>query len=181
MNEPYLGWNADNIEQRPSASPSDTRATTYGYALDGHWVSKAGVVNLTYLYDGENVICEIWDNNVKFPHRFRAVSVVAEANPSSWTILSASPSTGWNITTCTMGWERDRVDWREQNVVNYYRYTPRGRASQRTGVQPHQFTGRQYDAESGLYHYRARLTRPTSGGSCRTRLWRSEHVCVCWK
>ena len=45
-----------------------------------------------------------------------------------------------------------------ENVVNSYRYTPFGEALLRdeTVYNPHQFTGRQYDAESGLYHYRAR-------------------------
>jgi RHS repeat-associated protein len=52
-----------------------------------------------------------------------------------------------------------------ENVVNTYRYTPFGDALVRdeTVYNPHQFTGRQYDAESGLYHYRARAYSPDIG------------------
>ena len=52
-----------------------------------------------------------------------------------------------------------------ENVVNSYSYSPFGEALVRdeTVYNPHQFTGRQYDAESGLYHYRARAYSPETG------------------
>ena len=39
--------------------PDTTPAASYGYALDGRRVGKAGAVNMKYLYDGENVVYEL--------------------------------------------------------------------------------------------------------------------------
>ncbi len=50
-------------------------------------------------------------------------------------------------------------------VVAGYEYDAYGQITQTTGtlVQPYGYTGREYDAESGLYHYRARAFDATSG------------------
>ncbi len=52
-----------------------------------------------------------------------------------------------------------------ENVVNQYRYTPFGESLVReeTVYNPYQFTGRRYDAESGMYYYRARMYSPDIG------------------
>ena len=57
-----------------------------------------------------------------------------------------------------------------ENVVNTYRYTPFGEAEIKveTVYNPHQFTGRQYDEESGLYHYRARAYDADTGSAFLT-------------
>ena len=46
-----------------------------------------------------------------------------------------------------------------------YEYDSYGQITQTTGdlMQPYAYTGREYDAESGLYHYRARAYDPTNG------------------
>jgi RHS repeat-associated protein len=50
-------------------------------------------------------------------------------------------------------------------VVAGYEYDAYGQITQTAGtlVQPYGYTGREYDAESGLYHYRARAYDPASG------------------
>ena len=52
-----------------------------------------------------------------------------------------------------------------ENVVNEYRYDPFGGAEMKieTVYNPHQFTGRQFDDESGMYHYRARAYDADAG------------------
>src|SRR5262249_39027285 len=51
------------------------------------------------------------------------------------------------------------------NVVASYTYNPWGNIASSTGTlaNPFRFTGRQYDAESGLYFYRARYYDPQVG------------------
>ncbi len=51
------------------------------------------------------------------------------------------------------------------NLVNEYHYSPWGEAEvEREGVsQPYRFTGREWDAEVGLYYYRARYYDPQLG------------------
>jgi hypothetical protein len=67
----------NTIMSAPSDSTTDTTpATSYGYALDGRRVSKAGAVNMKYLYDGENVVYELWDD----------MTVNASTTPV-WTLL----------------------------------------------------------------------------------------------
>jgi RHS repeat-associated protein len=163
------------LNSAPSITPNlvDTRATTYGYALDGRRVSKAGVVNLTYLYDGENVIYEIWDNKlVRFTHPSASAcgqkcgggcgggKLIFVDHPISITIGTMK----YYYLYDGLGSVTELIDI-NQNVVNTYRYTPFGDAlvKQETVYNPHQFTGRQYDAESGLYHYRARAYSPDIG------------------
>lgn len=50
-------------------------------------------------------------------------------------------------------------------LVNRYRYDPWGAPEvvQEAVAQPHRYTGREYDAESGLYYYRARYYDPAAG------------------
>jgi RHS repeat-associated protein len=51
------------------------------------------------------------------------------------------------------------------NVAKTYRYDSFGKISAQTGSldQPFAFTGREYDAETGLYYYRARYYDPKAG------------------
>lgn len=48
-------------------------------------------------------------------------------------------------------------------VVASYAYDSYGQLTQTQGTlsQPYAYTGREYDPESGLYHYRARVYDPT--------------------
>ncbi|MCK5021439.1 MAG: RHS repeat-associated core domain-containing protein [Candidatus Peribacteraceae bacterium] len=50
-------------------------------------------------------------------------------------------------------------------MANTYRYTPFGSSliKDETVYNPYQFTGRRYDAESGMYYYRARMYEPGMG------------------
>ncbi len=50
-------------------------------------------------------------------------------------------------------------------LVNEYRYTPFGELEvvRETVPQPFRYTGREWDAESGLYYYRARYYDPGLG------------------
>jgi RHS repeat-associated protein len=170
-----VGEEPVTLNSAPSTNPSlvDTRATTYGYTLDGRRVSKAGVVNLTYLYDGENVIYEKWDNKmVRFTHPSASScgqkcgsgcgggKLIFVDHPISISIDGVK----YYYLYDGLGSVTELIDASE-NVVNTYRYTPFGDALVRNELvyNPHQFTGRQYDAESGLYHYRARAYSPDIG------------------
>jgi RHS repeat-associated protein len=164
----------DPVTLNSATSPTtrDTRATTYGYALDGRRVGKAGYVNMKYLYDGENVVYELWDQmTVRFTHPVKSgggcgsggcgagsCDIFFTDHPISITIWDENGvGTKYYYLYDGLGSVTELIDANE-NVVNFYRYTPFGDALIREEqvYNPHQFTGRQYDAESELYHYRAR-------------------------
>ena len=164
--------NGNTIMSAPAETTADTTpATSYGYALDGRRVGKAGAVDMKYLYDGENVIYELWDDKlVRFTHPVKSGScgscgscgdtgsIFFTDHPISITIYDENGiPTKYYYLYDGLGSVTELID-ADENVVNYYRYTPFGDALIREEqiYNPHQFTGRQYDAESGLYHYRAR-------------------------
>ncbi|MBU4145211.1 MAG: RHS repeat-associated core domain-containing protein [Candidatus Thermoplasmatota archaeon] len=141
-----------------------TPATSYGYALDGRRVGKAGAVDMKYLYDGENVVYELWDDKtVRFTHPIPISSGCIGCGPGNAIFFTDHPisisidGVKYYYLYDGLGSVTELIDEYE-NVVNFYRYTPFGDAliREETVYNPHQFTGRQYDAESGLYHYRAR-------------------------
>ena len=56
-----------------------------------------------------------------------------------------------------------------QQRVRSRRHTPTTRSANNHGIgsliNPFQYTGREFDSETGLYHYRARYYDPLQGGS----------------
>jgi len=70
-----------------------------------------------------------------------------------------------NSTFCVSLLPNDAVGTDDEYLYSFNTYTPFGDALVReeTVYNPYQFTGRQYDAESGLYHYRARAYFPDVG------------------
>ena len=164
--------NGNTILSSTTDSTTDTTpATSYGYALDGRRIGKAGHVNMKYLYDGENVIYELWeDMTVRFTHPLKSGScgscgscgntgsIFFTDHPISITIYDENGiPTKYYYLYDGLGSVTEVID-ANQNVMNIYRYTPFGDAliREETVYNPYQYTGRQYDAESGLYHYRAR-------------------------
>ncbi len=140
----------------PSEPQDDTTpATSYGYALDGRRVGKAGHVDMKYLYDGENVIYEMWDNMLV---RFTTSSFVDHP------IKIIVDSVKYFYLYDGLGSVTEIIDANE-TIVNFYRYSPFGSVlvKEETVYNPYQFTGRQFDKESGLYHYRARAYSPSIG------------------
>ena len=169
---PSSAGDGDGLMASTSEQTADTTpATSYGYALDGRRVGKAGYVNMKYLYDGENVVYELWDDmTVRFTHPVKSGScgscgscgntgsIFFTDHPISITIYNEfGEALKYYYLYDGLGSVTELIDTNE-NVVNIYRYTPFGDALVReeTVYNPHQYTGRQYDAESGLYHYRAR-------------------------
>ena len=122
-------------------------------------------MNLKYLYDGENVIYELWDDKtVCYTHPVKSNSCASGCGAANCDLFFTDHPISISIDGVKyfylydgLGSVTELIDASE-NVVNSYRYTPFGEALIRdeTVYNPHQFTGRQYDAESGKYHYRAR-------------------------
>ena len=161
-----VGEGPITLNSNPTTSPSDdTPATTYSFAMDGRRVSKAGAVDLKYLYDGDNVIYELWDDKtVRFSHPVSSSSTTGCGGGGNSNIFFTDHPISITIDYVKyyylydgLGSVTELIDDNEI-VINSYRYTPFGDAQirQETIYNPHQFTGRQYDSESGLYHYRAR-------------------------
>jgi RHS repeat-associated protein len=120
---------------------------------------------MKYLYDGENVIYELWDDKlVRFTHPSASSCGQSCGGGCGGKSIFVDHPISISIDGVKyyylydgLGSVTELIDT-DENVVNIYRYTPFGEAliRQETIYNPHQFTGRQYDAESGLYHYRAR-------------------------
>ena len=136
-------------------------ATTYGYTLDGRRISKAGAVNMKYLYDSENVLYELWnDKTVRYTHPIPK-SGGSGCGPNQGIFFTDHPicisidGVKYYYLYDGLGSVTELIDTSE-NVVNTYRYTAFGDAliKNELAYNPHQYTGRQFDEESGLYHYR---------------------------
>lgn len=166
-NEPIIFGSTTEATTEDDVTP----ATTYGYAIDGRRIGKAGAVDVWFLYDGDNAIYELWDDKlVRFTHPISSTSDCLSCADCSNIFFIDHPisididGVKYFYLFDGLGSVTELIDENE-NVVNRYRYTPFGSplVKDETVYNPYQFTGRRYDAESGLYYYRARMYSPDIG------------------
>jgi RHS repeat-associated protein len=152
-------------------SLDETPATSYGYALDGRRIGKAGAVEVKYLYNGQNVIYELLANRT-----IRYTTAFIDRP-----ICRVDGSLKYYYLFDGLGSVSELINEAEE-VVNVYRYSPFGDSLIKIeGIaNPYQFNAREFDAESGLYHYRSRAYSSGLGGSCSRipRGWRTGRICT---
>lgn len=148
-----LTWNS--LGQLVRVTDTSGLDVTYGYDGRGRRVRKTknGVVT-RYLHDADQVVAELdaagnvtrnytWYPGVDRPHSLRTATD---------TYYYVTDPRG-NVTG---------VVHPTQGMVNHYDYTAFGEASTATETVPNpiRFAGREYDAETGLYYFRARYYDP---------------------
>jgi RHS repeat-associated protein len=149
-------WDFEN--QLVSAAVPSTGAVTFKYDPFGRRIQKSGPLGTTnYLYDGPNAIGEISNSGSVLARYTQGAGIDAPLSEQRSgttgyfqqdalsSVTSLSNSTG--------------------ALANAYSYDTFGRltASSGTLVNPFQYTGRELDAETGIYFYRARYYDATSG------------------
>ena len=147
------------VDYVQSPSPTDWLTITYGYDSAGRRIEKAydGQTVMKYLYDGGHIIAE-YDGTDSLLHKYIygpgvdqpiCMIDVADSNATYYyhfdglgSVIALTNSAG--------------------SVVNLYEYSVYGEVSATDPNHPNRFlfTGREFDADTGLYYYRARYYNP---------------------
>src|SRR5579872_4817898 len=151
-------WDFENRLTQAVVPGTNGGTTTFRYDPFGRRIQKSGPLGTTnYLYDGANSIEEV-DASGNVLARYAATTDVDEplseqrGSTSSYhqqdglgSVTSLSNSTG--------------------TLANSYIYDSFGKLTASTGTlaNPFQYTGREFDQETGIYYYRARYYDPQNG------------------
>ena len=155
------------VDYVQSPSPTDWLTITYGYDSAGRRIEKAydGQTVCKYLYDGSHIIAD-YDGNGSLLHKYiygpgvdQPICMI-DVEHSSATYYYHFDGLGSVIAlTNSSG-----------SVVNLYEYSVFGEVSASDPNHPNRFlfTGREFDADTGLYYYRARYYNPYIGRFLQT-------------
>ena len=156
LGDMYFTWDQKNRLVRVTGTPEGT--VDYTYDALGRRVSKEVVNGVTtqYLYDGLNLIAELDGNGDALAWYVYTLNVdepLARVASNGDVHYYHADILG-SIVALT---DEDGA------VVTQYNYSPFGvtEAISEGVVQPFRFTGREWDAETGMYFYRARYYSPT--------------------
>jgi RHS repeat-associated protein len=137
---------------------ADGSYSAYGYDVFGRRVERDVNGTLTrYVYDGDNILLEFdgtGNLQARYGHgRGTDQPLVMERGGARF-FYHADHLGSIRLVTDGVG-----------TIVNRYDYDSSGSFETRTEavVNPFTFTGREFDAESGLYYYRARYYDPATG------------------
>jgi RHS repeat-associated protein len=145
-------------ERRFDAANALTGGTNYHY--DGEEVSHETDLNASNVVTGQR-----WTTHSDGVDDLLAVTLQAGAGPSSPTAFLSGPAAPSNVSyyyhTDHQGSVRAITD-QSGAVTNAYAYDSYGTAQESVEslAQRFRYTGREYDALTGLYHYRARAYDP---------------------
>jgi RHS repeat-associated protein len=153
---------------------SPTTEATYAYdALDRRIAKVVDGVMTSYIYDMSAMDPLAYDDiTLEFTDGIltrRSAHSNAVDEPLGFEAYAAQSGVGSGAEHAIFADRQGSVIWVTDPatgaVVAGYEYDAYGQITQTTGtlVQPYGYTGREYDAESGLYHYRARAYDPASG------------------
>jgi RHS repeat-associated protein len=142
-------WNFEN--RLMSATVPNGGTTTFRYDPSGRRVQKSGPLGTTgYLYDGPNLIEEMDnDGNVlaRYANPLRVDEPLTESRASTTSYFQQDGS--GSVTSLSSG---------PGALANTYAFDAYGKLNTSTGTltNPYQYTGREFDQESGLYYNRSR-------------------------
>jgi len=151
-------WDFENRLTQAVVPGTNGGTTTFKYDPFGRRIQKSGPLGTTnYLYDGFNAVEDV-DNSGNVLARYaqdhavdQPLSELRSGTTSDYeldgigSVTSLSNSTG--------------------ALANTYTYDSFGKLSSPTGTltNPFQYTGRDFDTETGLFYYRARYYDPVAG------------------
>jgi RHS repeat-associated protein len=145
-------WDFEN--RLTSVHPPGETTVTFKYDPFGRRIEKGGSV---YLYDGANLIEEA-DASGNLTARYVFGSGIDEPlavnRGATWEFYQADGLGSITSLSTTTG-----------TVSDSFVYDSFGNVTSSTGTfaQPFRYTGREWDAETGLYYYRARYFDPSAG------------------
>ena len=151
-------WDFENRLTQAVVPGTGGGTTTFRYDPFGRRIQKSGPLGTTnYLYDGPNLLEEV-DSSGNVLARYTHGSVVdeplAELRATTASYYQADNLGSVTSLSSTAG-----------ALSNTYTYDSYGELSASTGTMsnPFRFTGREFDAETGLGYYRARYYDQTAG------------------
>ena len=151
------------VEEFVAGNPTPAFTSTYRYDGLGRRIEKVANGQTTrYIYDGEDILLEYDGSNVlqaRYTHGPGIDEPIAVTKGGS-TFFYHQDGLG-SVTDLT-----DSTG----ATAKSYAYDAYGTIVDQTGTleQPFTYTGREFDSESGLYHYRARSYDPTTGRFLQT-------------
>src|SRR5581483_7657124 len=150
-------WDYENRLKQVTL-PGTGGTVTFKYDPFGRRIQKSGPLGTTiYLYDGENLLEEV-DNNGSVVARYnqtRALDEELSESRSGTTSYFESDGLG-TITSLSNP---------TGALADTYTFDSFGKLTASTGTltNPLQYTGREFDSETGIYFNRARYFDPTNG------------------
>ncbi len=149
-------WDFEN--RLTQAVVPGTGTTTFRYDPFGRRIQKSGPLGTTnYLYDGDNILQEVDASGNVLGRYTQGINVdehLSELRSSTASYYEQDGLESVSSLSSSAG-----------ILANTYNYDSFGNliASSGTLVNPFQYTGRDYDAETGLRYYRARYYDPHAG------------------
>jgi len=146
------------VEDFAAGASTPTATSTYRYDGLGRRIEKIGNgITRRYVYDGEDILLEYDGTNVlqaRYTHGPGIDEPIAVTKGGS-TFFYHQDGLG-SVTDLTDG---------AGAMAKSYAYDAYGTILESPGTldQPYSYTGREFDAESGLLYYRARYYDPTTG------------------
>ncbi|WP_170328201.1 PKD domain-containing protein [Ruegeria arenilitoris] len=146
----------DAMERR-IAKTVDGKTTAYVYDISTEDVLAYDDITMEFDTSGPAILTRRWahSNSIDEPVGFEAYTNSSNAGSGSERVMYSDRQN-------SVIWVTDPVSG---SVVSSYIYDGYGQVTQTSGtlIQPYGYTGREYDAESGLYYYRARAYDPRLG------------------
>ncbi len=146
------------VEDFVAGNPTPAFTSTYRYDGLGRRIEKvANGQTKRYVYDGEDILLE-YDGTNTLQARYTHGPGIDEP------IAVTKGSTTYFYHQDGLGSVTDLTDSTGATAKSYS-YDAYGTILESPGTveQPYTYTGREFDAESGLYYYRARYYDPTTG------------------
>ncbi|MGH7259451.1 MAG: RHS repeat domain-containing protein, partial [Nitrospiraceae bacterium] len=146
------------VEEFTAGNPTPVATSTYRYDGLGRRIEKVGNGQTKrYIYDGEDILLEYDQTNTllaRYTHGPGIDEPVAMTRGGSTFFYHQDG----------LGTVTDLTD-SAGAVAKAYAYDAYGNILESPGTveQPYTYTGREFDAETGLYYYRARYYDPTTG------------------
>lgn len=149
-------WNFEN-RLASLALPASGGTVTFGYDPFGRRIQKSSLAgSRIYVYDGANMVLELDSGNTVATYAQGAgIDQPLAMSRSGVTAYYQADGLG-SVTSLTNG---------SGTSLATYTYDSFGKKTASTGTlrNPFQYTGREWDHETGLYYYRARYYDPTIG------------------
>ena len=150
-------WDFENRLVQAVVPGQNGGTTTFKYDPFGRRIQKSGPLGTTnYLYDGPETIEEI-DSSGNVLARYSKGGIDEPLSELRSGSSSYYEQDGLGSTTS--------LSSSAGSVANTYDYDSFGKLSASTGTltNPFQYTGREFDQETGIYQYRARYYDPSTG------------------
>jgi len=156
--KPSVNWDFENRVVQAVVPGTNGGTTTFKYDPFGRRIQKSGPLGTTnYLYDGPNLVEET-DGNANILARYTQGKMIDQPLAEN----EASTTNYYQQDALNSITSLSNISAALSNTYTYDSYGMLA-ASTGTFANPFQYTGREFDQETGVYYYRARYYDPTMG------------------